>query len=176
MNIVLVGYRSTGKSTVGKKLAARLNMGFVDIDDLIEKRHGISISDMVESHGWDHFRAIEKRTVKEISRHDNLVIAPGGGAILDPENVTSLKKKGLLIWLKADEQVILKRMEEDSQTHSQRPTLTGKGTLEELKEVMADREPFYEKASEAQVDTSNLSVEAVLENILSIFQERKERN
>jgi len=175
MNIVLIGYRGAGKTVVGKRLADRLQRRFVDTDDLLEKRHGDLISNIVKSHGWEHFRAMEKGIIKEISVKDHLVIAPGGGAVLDSDNVAALKRNGLIIWLKADRHVLRKRMVEDQQTLLRRPTLTGKGILEELDEVMTYREPFYERAAEVQIDTSALDVELAVENIMSIFQKRLRR-
>jgi shikimate kinase len=145
---------------------------FVDTDDLIESEEG-QISDIVESRGWNYFRAIEKRIIEEIAREDDLVVALGGGGVLDPDNIANLERNGLIIWLKADQQTLLKRMHEDPQTDSRRPTLTGKGTLEELDETISNREPFYGKASEIQVDTSALDVETVVESILALMHERK---
>ncbi len=112
MNIILIGYRGSGKSTVGRSLASRMRRRFVDTDDLIESKEG-QISDIVKSRGWDHFRAIEKRIVGEISQEDNLVIALGGGAVLDPDNIVNLERNGFIIWLKADRDVLRKRMDED---------------------------------------------------------------
>jgi shikimate kinase len=172
MNIVLIGYRGAGKSTVGSRLAVRLQMKFVDTDNLIEERQGALISDIVKSYGWGYFRAMEKQTIEEISNQDHLVIAPGGGAVLEAGNITALRRNGLMIWLKADGEAIRRRMEQDPLTFVRRPTLTGKGVLEELEEVMAYRESFYERAAEVKLDTSALDVEAVVENILSIFQEK----
>jgi shikimate kinase len=172
MNIILIGYRGAGKSTVGRKLARRTGNGFVDTDDLVEKRQGASIRDIVASCGWDYFRAVEKKIVEEISRIDNLIIAPGGGAVLDPENVRSLKKNGLIIWLKADREILCQRIDRDSRTVGSRPTLTGKGAMEEFGEVMAIRNPLYERAADAEIDTSGLDVEEVAEAVLSVIREK----
>jgi len=144
----------------------------VDTDGLVEERWGVPISDIVESHGWDHFRTLEKRVIGEISRQDHLVIAPGGGALLDADNAVALKRNGLIIWLKADLKVLRNRMEGDPRTSSGRPTLTGKGALEELKEVMHARIPFYKKAAEIELDTSSLDVEEVVEALILILKER----
>ena len=172
MNIVLIGYRGAGKSTVGRRVAELTQMEFVDTDDLLEERQGAGISEIVESMGWDHFRAMEKKVIEEVSGGDQLIIAAGGGAVLDSENVISLKRNGLIIWLKADRQVLYKRMDLDPRTKSSRPTLTGKGPLEELEEIMAYREPFYEQAADIHFDTADLGVEEVAESILSIIGNR----
>jgi shikimate kinase len=175
MNLVLIGYRGSGKSTVGRRLAARLKMRFVDIDDLIEERQGVPISDIVKSHGWGHFRKLERSTIEEISKEDRLIVAPGGGAVLDTDNVKTLRKNGFIIWLNADKQVLLKRMNQDPGTNTRRPTLTGQGTSEELKEVMLLREPIYERVSEIQIDTSMIDVETVVQNILTVLKDKMGR-
>ena len=171
MNLVLIGYRGSGKSTVGRRLAIRLKMKFVDTDNLIEERQGIPIADIVKSRGWGHFRKLENNVIEEISKRDHLIIAPGGGAVLDTDNVKALRGNGTIIWLKADRETLLKRMNQDPGTNARRPTLTGRGTLEELQEVMSLREPFYEKASQIQIDTSTLDVEAVVERVLAMVDE-----
>jgi shikimate kinase len=175
MNIVLIGYRGSGKSTVGRRLATRLKLRFVDTDDLIEERQGVPISDIVKSHGWGHFRKLERNTIEEISKEDRLIIAPGGGAVLDTDSVNALRKNGLILWLKADKPTLLKRLNQDPGTDTRRPTLTGQGTSEELKEVMSLREPIYEQVSEIEIDTSRIDVETVVQNILTVLKDRKRR-
>jgi shikimate kinase len=175
MNIVLIGYRGAGKSIVGKQLANRLGMEFIDTDSLLEERHRKRISDIVASHGWDHFRILEKQLIHEISKQDHLVIASGGGVVLDSNNIIALRKRGLLIWLKSEPEVLIKRMGEDPQTTSQRPSLTGKESLEEIEEVLAYRNPLYEWASSVHIDTTTLDIETVVEKILSILKERMKK-
>jgi len=172
MNIILIGYRAAGKTTVGRKLSDTLRKAFVDTDDLIEELQGAPISEIVKSHGRDHFRAIEKKVISEISKHDELIIASGGGVVLSPENVETLKRNGFVIWLKADFEALLGRMAKDPRTATARPSLTGKGSLEELKEVLAQREVLYRKASEVQVDTSTLDEEEVVRSVLSLLPNR----
>jgi shikimate kinase len=154
-------------------LAARAGKRFVDSDDLVEKQVGISISDIVKSLGWEHFRVLEKRAIEEFCQEDHLIIAPGGGAVLDPANVRSLRKNGFLIWLRADGEALRQRMIQDPRTNASRPTLTGKGTLEEFKEVLDIRKAYYAQAADVQVDTSYLGLEEVVEKILSIVRERR---
>ena len=157
---------------MGKRLASRLRRRFVDTDDLIEQRQQTSIYDIVSSRGWGYFRNVEKKVIKEISSENHLVIAAGGGVILDSENVAALKKNGLIVWLKADRQVLHGRMIQDPRTVVQRPSLTGKGALEELDEVMASRAPFYDKAMEVQLDTSAMDENTVVESILSLLRDK----
>jgi shikimate kinase len=170
MNIILIGVRGSGKSAVGSRLAAHLQMKFVDTDDLVEERQGVPISDIVKFKGWDHFRRLEKSVIEEISKGDHLIIAPGGGAVLDADNVKALKRGGFIIWLKADQKTLLKRIQNDRGSSTRRPTLTGKGTLEEIDETISEREPFYEKASEVQIDTSMMDVEAVVKDVLTVLK------
>jgi shikimate kinase len=144
-------------------------MRFVDTDHLIEEHQGSPIAEIVRLYGWDYFRVIEKRVISEISDHDDLIISAGGGAILEPENVKALKRNSFIIWLKAEAHVLFQRIAEDLRTATGRPSLTKKGTLEELEKVIAYRMPFYEKASEVQVDTSALKVDGVVEAVLSIL-------
>ncbi len=159
---------------MGRRLASRMERQFVDTDDLIESKEG-QISDIVKSHGWDYFRALEKRMIEEISKEENLVIALGGGAVLDPVNIVNLERNGFIIWLKADREAIQKRMEQDPRTIASRPTLTGKGTVEELEEMMAYRNSFYDRAAKIKLDTSALDVETVVENILAVLKEEMGR-
>lgn len=159
---------------MGRRLASRMERQFVDTDDLIESKEG-QISDIVKSHGWDYFRALEKRMIEEISKEENLVIALGGGAVLDPVNIVNLERNGFIIWLKADREAIQKRMEQDPRTIASRPTLTGKGTVEELEEMMAYRNSFYDRAAKIKLDTSAPDVETVVENILAVLKEEMGR-
>jgi shikimate kinase len=176
MNLILIGYRGSGKTTVGRRLADRLKMKFVDTDDLIEERYGAPVSAIVKSHGWGHFRKLENSVIGEISKRDHLIIAPGGGAVLDTDNVKALRRNGTIVWLKADRQTLLKRMDQDPGTETRRPTLTGKGTSEELKEVLSLREPIYEQVAEIQIDTSTLDVETVVERISAIVDQRTKKS
>jgi shikimate kinase len=172
MNLILIGSRAAGKTAVGRRLSVSLQRAFVDSDDMIEKREGATIEDIVRGHGWDYFRAIEREVISEVSNHDNLIISAGGGVVIDPENINALRRKGFIIWLKADVEVLLRRMAQDHRTMTGRPSLTGKDCLKEFKEVLIQREPLYERASEVQVDTSLLDVDGVVHQVLSIFEER----
>ena len=165
MNIVLIGYRGTGKSAVGRRLADRRGLAFYDADELVEKRGGQSIQEMVAAKGWEFFREREQTVIRELSGIDAAVIATGGGAVLDPENVGLLKRKGRLIWLDADAQTVIARMQEDTNNEQRRPSLTGGEPADETVAVMAARAPFYREAADLYVDTSGKSLDDVVAEI-----------
>jgi shikimate kinase len=166
MNVVLIGYRCTGKTSVGLSLSRTLGKAFCDVDDYIEKMAQRSISDMVAREGWDFFRAKEKEAIREISSQDDQIIAAGGGAVLDPENVRNLKQSGVVVLLEAPPGTILERMRKDEKTEQQRPSLTGKDPLDEIEEVLEYRRPFYEKAMDFSVDTTSKSIEHIRDEII----------
>jgi shikimate kinase len=166
MNIVLIGYRCTGKTSVGLALSKRLGKALVDADDYIEVKAKTSISDMVAIEGWDFFRAKEREAIRELSSLDDHIIAPGGGAVLDAENVENLKRNGVVVLLEATTQTILERMRSDEKTEQQRPSLTGKDLYEEIEEVLEYRKPFYRTAMDFCVDTTSKSVEQILDEIV----------
>jgi shikimate kinase len=167
MNMVLIGYRGTGKSAVGRLLADRLDLDFYDADELVEKRGGQSIQEMVAAKGWEFFREREKDCIRELSGIDAAVIATGGGAVLDPENVRLLKRKGQLIWLDTDAQTVIARMRADTDNEQRRPSLTGREPDDETVAVMAVRAPFYRAAADLCVDTSGKSLDEIVDEICS---------
>jgi len=166
MNIVLIGYRCTGKTSVGKALSERLGKAFVDTDDYIEKKADRPISDMVTKEGWDFFREKEKEAIREIASSEDLMIAAGGGAVLNTENVTNLKRNGVVILLETTNETILERMRADEKTEQQRPSLTGEDPLEEIEEVLEIRRPYYQQAMDFSVDTTSKSIEQVVNEII----------
>ena len=145
MNIVLIGYRGTGKSAVGKILAAQLGRRLVSTDEEIIRRAGKSIPDIVAAHGWEYFRDLESAVCQDLAGRDNLVIDTGGGAILRDENVKVLKGNGRLIWLTASVETIAVRIG----GNSQRPSLTGtKSHVAEIGDVLSERIPKYQAAAD----------------------------
>jgi shikimate kinase len=171
MNIVLIGYRGTGKTSVGMALSERLGKGFCDTDVYIEKKAKRPISDMVEREGWAFFRAKEREAIREVSQFKDCVIAAGGGAVLDAENVENLKKNGFVVLLEATTQTILERMRLDEKTEQQRPSLTGRDLYEEIEEVLELRRPIYQKAMDFSVDTTSKRIDQVLDEIVRKLEE-----
>jgi len=165
-NIVLIGYRCSGKTSVGKHLAQELGRRFFDTDAWIEKKARCSIEALVSRHGWDCFRSIEKELIKELSGGLNLVIATGGGVVMDEENIRNIKRTGYIIWLTAKAEVLKERMWRDHRSGKSRPSLTGSDPLEEITKVLSARVPYYEKASDLVVDTTSSSPSQVAALIL----------
>ncbi len=175
MNVVLIGYRCSGKTEVGQFLAESMNRPFLDTDVLIEQRSGSTIEAMVATRGWDDFRDCERLVVAEVSRRSPLVIATGGGVVLDEDNVRNLRKKGWLVWLRAPAQVLKERMARDRRPGKGRPSLTDADPLDEIEAVLKQREPFYEKASDWAVDTAALTIAEVASWIRDEYERRKSR-
>jgi shikimate kinase len=163
MNVVLIGYRGTGKSTVGKAVAARLGRQIVSTDKEIVRRAGSSIPEIIAAHGWNYFRDLESAVCQDLAGQDNLVIDTGGGAILRQENVELFKRNGTLIWLTASVETIAGRIGGDTQ----RPSLTGaKSHVEEIREVLNERIPKYEAAADLTIATDGCSIDELATTIL----------
>ncbi len=160
--VILTGFRATGKSSVGKLLAARLSLDFIDMDKVIEEREGCTIRQMVANHGWEYFREKERQLLLELAERDNVVIAAGGGAILHQEAWQKLMQTGLSVWLTADLNTISRRLANDSSTDELRPSLTGEDIHREIGSVLASREPLYRKGSHIIIDTAENSVEDIV--------------
>ncbi|MBI4560048.1 MAG: shikimate kinase [Candidatus Hydrogenedentes bacterium] len=166
MNVVLIGYRGTGKSTVARLLAEQTGRRLVSTDEEIVRRVGCSIADYVNRHGWERFRDVESEVAREVGALDDTVIDAGGGIILRPENVAALKTKGPLIWLRAEPATIANRIKDSAD----RPSLTGAKTfLEEIAEVLETRTPLYQAAADLTIDTDNRSPEEVACEIVRIM-------
>lgn len=157
MNIVLIGYRCSGKTAIGRVLADELGMGFADTDVLIEEDTGESIEVIIKTKSWDHFRNLESGVIERISGKDNQVIATGGGVVVNQENIKALKKDGWVVWLDARSDVLMDRMQKELHSGNIRPSLTGADPLAEIEEVMNARRPMYQEAGDFVVDTTGLS-------------------
>lgn len=166
MNIVLIGYRCSGKTAVGKILAESLSFNLMDTDRLIEITTGVPIHILITEKGWPHFRNAERKIVKRLSGMDNQVIATGGGVVMDSENIRDLKKKGWIVWLKATAEVLRERLEAAAKNGQIRPSLTGTNAEDEITTVLAMRESLYAQAGDMVIDTSACSVSEVAAKVL----------
>ena len=159
-NIVLVGFMGTGKTAVAKALAPELGMRYVSVDDLIEEREKMTIKDIFDKEGEPYFRKVEKEVVLEVSGMSERVVDPGGGVVLDEENMRNLKNSGIVICLWAEPETIHER----TRCHVHRPLLNVKDPLGRIKEMMEKRRPFYSRA-DLHVRTDGLDVKQVVEKI-----------
>ncbi len=171
MNLVLIGYRATGKSTVGKHLALKMNVRFFDTDALVEKKAGMPISDIVAEHGWDFFRAREKEAVRELEEQTGDVISTGGGVVLDQDNVDSLKKNGFLVWLNAPLNDIVTRLNTKRPGAIIRPQFTNWNIVEETIGMVNERYPLYKQAADYTIETANKNIVKVGEEIYQYLVE-----
>lgn len=166
MNLYLIGYRCCGKTSVGKVLSHLLEWPFLDTDAQVVQKSGMSIAQMVSTHGWAFFRNMEKSVIEQTRFLYRHVIATGGGAVLDLDNVQTMQKAGRVIWLKVSPQTVRIRMTGDPETLFQRPDLTAVGTMDEIETVLMERQPIYEKAAHLALDTDILDVDTICRKII----------
>jgi shikimate kinase len=163
-NIALTGFMAVGKTHVGRKLARRLGWRFVDVDRAIEKSEGMKVQEIFNRDGEGRFRALEKQKLREILGGERQVIATGGGAVLDPENLALLKEKTLLVCLTATPETIL-----DRAGGGTRPLLEAADRGARVKELLDRRASLYAQAH-ATVDTENLTIDQVVEEVLRVVR------
>lgn len=170
MNLYLVGYRCTGKTSVGRLLSKMLKWDFVDMDRQLEAEAGMPIQDMVARWGWQHFRAMEGHLLEQLSHTSRRVIATGGGVVTSASNITAMRASGKVVWLQASPAVIAERMVADNNTVLQRPPLHGQDSLAEIEDILRERLHLYKQAMDLQVDTDGLSPKDVANGILAWFE------
>jgi shikimate kinase len=157
-SIVLVGMMGAGKSSVGRRLAARLGLAFVDADSEIETAAGMSIADIFSAHGEAYFRSGEARVIARLLEGGPQVLATGGGAIMNPDTRAAIRAKAVSIWLNAEYDVLLRRV----RRRTDRPMLKTADPAETLRRLLAERSPTY-----AQADVTLNSRDAPHETIVN---------
>ena len=167
MNIILIGYRCTGKTTIGEILAERLGWPLVDTDTLIQDRAGRSIQEIVAEGGWADFRRREREIIADVAARDRQVISAGGGAVLDEENAKALRALGRVVLLTASPETIWGRMQADPKTAAERPNLTDSGGIAEIRNLLAERRPKYLAACHYEIPTDRFSPEETAGRILA---------
>ena len=167
MNIYLIGYRAVGKSAVGRSLASILNRPFIDTDSELSEQAGMTISEYVHKMGWAAFRDLERAILQQICNRDSQVVATGGGMILEPQNVRSMRETGTLVWLKASPQTIKERLLNDQRSEQNRPALSSKGMVNEIEEILTQRTPYYEQAMNFSIVTDTLSIDQICTQLVS---------
>ncbi|MBI2982027.1 MAG: shikimate kinase [Deltaproteobacteria bacterium] len=168
--IILTGFMGTGKTVVGQALAVKLKHNFLDTDQMIEKKTGRKIEEIFEKEGEAIFRRMEKKMVRKALSGERLVVATGGGAVIDPENLELMKRRGVLIALTTSPGEILERM----QKLDNRPLLRGEDKMGKIKKLLSKRSPFYQQADQI-IDCSGKGVIAIVEEIVKRLNENINR-
>ena len=165
MNIVLIGFRGVGKSSIAELVALCTNRSLFRIDDEIEKREGGAIAEIVRRHGWQRFWELEAAVCAEAAAMTDTVIDAGGGVVQRPENVAALKTNGTFFWLIAEADTIKDRIKHDEN----RPSITGaKSFIEEVEEVLEARQPLYEAAADYVIPTDGRTLSEIAAEIVDI--------
>ena len=167
MNLVLIGYRGTGKSTIGKILAAELDLEYVCLDDEIAALAGMTIPEIVKAFSWEHFRDLEEQVVKVCTGRDGQVLDTGGGVITRLSNIPQLKESGIVFLLTATVEDIVRRIG----SNQGRPSLKGtKSFTDEVVEVLTEREPLYREAAHFTMNTSQASPRQIARQVAEQFR------
>ncbi|HOV88073.1 MAG TPA: shikimate kinase [Syntrophobacteraceae bacterium] len=169
-NIALIGFRTTGKTRVGRILARKLARTFVDMDDFLTQSFGTTIDCWVRRHGWKSFREQESELLSRLAEMDGVVVATGGGVVLNRDNREILKRAFQVVWLKASADTIESRMLADPVSVTQRPPLSSLPLREEIETLLRERTPLYAAAARISVDTDLLCEEGVVERILDLVE------
>ena len=172
-NINLVGYRGSGKTAVGRKLAEVLRRSFVDSDAVIVERAAVPIAEFVAKWGWKCFRRLETEVVRDCCQQDEVVLATGGGAVLASENRCLLQKSGIILWLQASNETILERLDNDPQSQSLRPPLSSLDRGDEILVGLKEREPLYRELADFIVPVDQQSVDEIVHRIVKILDGNK---
>ncbi|MBQ1546270.1 MAG: shikimate kinase [Clostridia bacterium] len=163
-NLVLCGFMGSGKSTVGKQLAEKLGTCFIDTDEYIEEKEGMTISEMFEKYGEEYFREKEREVCRELSELKRVVISTGGGTLLNDENRRTLKKNGVVFLLNVSSRTVLARL----RTDTTRPLLQREDKEYAVKMMLTQRTPLYNMAADYVIDAEE-SPRKVCLTILSIY-------
>jgi shikimate kinase len=166
-SIALIGYRGTGKTTVARELARRLQWEWVDADVELELRAGKSIAAIFSGDGEPAFRELESAVVAELTARTRVVLALGGGAVLRPANREAIARCGAVVWLKASAEAIEERLAADPSTAARRPNLTNAGGRTEIERLLAERTPIYAACATLEVDTDDKSPAEIAGEILA---------
>jgi shikimate kinase len=170
MNLVLIGYRGTGKSSVARLIAEKLGWPWFDADLEIESRAGKSIARIFDEDGEGAFRDLESQVVGQLATRPRCVLALGGGAVMRPTNRDGLAGQSTVVWLKARPETLWQRMEQDATTKHRRPNLTLEGGITEITATLGAREPIYRQCADLEVDTEGRTPAEVAAAIVERLQ------
>ncbi len=172
-NVALIGFMAAGKTAVGKILAEKLNKKFIEMDSLIEQKAGKSIPEIFQQDGEIAFRELEIEITREISNQKNLVIACGGGVVLNKINIDRLRNDSIIVYLTVSPRAILKRV---SNEEGKRPLLEVDNPTLTIRELLKFRKPFYDRAADIKINTSKPGINSVAEQIIKKLNENESFN
>lgn len=165
MNIVLIGFMGSGKTTVGKALSAKCGKEFLDTDALIEAKEGCKISEIFAKEGEGHFRKLENAVLKSLLEAKDKIISTGGGIVAYPDNLRLLKKTGKVVYLRVKPETVVTRLEGDES----RPLLMGDDKLSKIEKLLSSRRALYEEAADTIIDADCLLAEEIVDFIVKDF-------
>lgn len=166
MNLVLIGYRGCGKSTVGRELSKRLDWGFIDTDVVIQQRTGMTIRELFSDRAEQGFRDLESQVIAEVAELDRHVISTGGGVVLRSENVDNLRRCGRIVYLTASPEILWRRIFDDAQRHSTRLRMSPHTGLDLVRQTLEERVPLYRQSADVVIDTTQRSVDSLLNELI----------
>jgi len=170
VNIYLIGFMGSGKSTVGRKLATELNWNFIDLDNIVEEQEGLPIPVIFKSHGESYFREAESRALKSVSNRSGLVVACGGGTPCSTENMAEIKESGIVVYLNMTVKALVSRLEKSKTI---RPLLASKGKEDletTVEKLFKERTPWYEQA-DIIAESLNADIEKIAMQLAARIKE-----
>lgn len=164
-NIVLIGFMGTGKTTVGKLISEKLGRDFVDSDDYIESRYNMKIKNIFDIHGEEYFRDLERKAIAHLSKKSKLVIATGGGIVLDKTNIDKLREKGTIYLLNGSIDTIKRNL---VNSRSNRPLLIQYDWIDKIKSLLSSRKELYFNSADHIINIDNKIPYEISEDIIRL--------
>ncbi|WDV47952.1 shikimate kinase [Clostridiaceae bacterium M8S5] len=168
-NIILIGFMGSGKTTNGRRLAKKLNMKFIDTDDLIEENNNITITEIFKRYGEKYFRELEHKMIKELVDEHSSIISTGGGVIINPDNTKYLKQIGIVIYLRSTVDNICNNLRN---SYKKRPLIQKKNWMDEVKSLMEKREAIYQNNADITIDVDNKKHNQIVNEICKVLNAR----
>ena len=170
MNLYIIGYRGSGKSTVAPLIACQLDWRFADSDDAVEAQANLTIAEIFAKQGEPGFRQLEMEAIAALARQTQHVVSLGGGAPLFPDNRKAIERSGKTVWLKADVPLLWQRISNDQTTSDRRPALTEHDGRSEVQTLLTQRSPVYEACADYTIEIDSLTPQEIADRIVNWFE------